>query len=759
MKHITFIFTVAALICSCGRNIVSDIIPEPSEIHMAGGYFHLPDTLETGCPDSSFLSLDKAFKALVPDTEFRLNVSDKGGLTIRKQDGIAEGGYRMKVSRRGILIEAADYGGAVSATATLGQMVSDGRIPCCTIQDSPRFGWRGFMLDVSRHFFSKEEVMDLLETMASYKFNRFHWHLTDDQGWRIEIRKYPELTDNGAWRDPLAHNHDIICARIAESMEDPSYVLDHSKIVIRDGKDVYGGFYSQEDIREIVAYAGALGIEVVPEIDMPGHSLKVVESYPELSCGGVARWGKDFSVPLCPGNDGLLQFAKDVYSEIFSLFPFGYVHIGADEVEQTHWKTCPKCQARIKSEGLADENGLQAWFVKEMQGFFAANGKKLIGWDEIVSGGAPSEATVMWWRGWRPDTRTTAVENGHELIVSSSEFLYLGGEQDRNSLMKVYNWDPVADGLAGHEDKVLGIQAHLWAETVPTFANACNRIFPRLFAVSELAWSDPAQKDAVHFNRRVLLHLRKLEEKGMNYRIPDLSGFCDVNVFVNSVRIDVEKPFEDMTVRYTADGTIPRSSSPIYDSPLTISSNTTLHFRPYTSDGMPGDIFRAEYRKTSYMEPCTETGTATLKPGLKADWYEFRGEACDSITHVPFNGSYVTEGVYIPEEVKGNIGLVFTGYINIPEDGIYSFYTYSDDGSYIRINGEMIVDSDGPHSRMERSGQAALKKGLHAFEARYFDHSGGILEAGFIMPDGRRRLFEAGDFLHTEGHSKTSPEI
>ena len=387
MKHITFIFTVAALICSCGRNIVSDIIPEPSEIHMAGGYFHLPDTLETGCPDSSFLSLDKAFKALVPDTEFRLNVSDKGGLTIRKQDGIAEGGYRMKVSRRGILVEAADYGGAVSATATLGQMVSDGRIPCCTIQDSPRFGWRGFMLDVSRHFFSKEEVMDLLETMASYKFNRFHWHLTDDQGWRIEIRKYPELTDNGAWRDPLAHNHDIICARIAESMEDPSYVLDHSKIVIRDGKEVYGGFYSQEDIREIVAYAGALGIEVVPEIDMPGHSLKVVESYPELSCGGVARWGKDFSVPLCPGNDGLLQFAKDVYSEIFSLFPFGYVHIGADEVEQTHWKTCPKCQARIKSEGLADENGLQAWFIKEMQGFFAANGKKLIGWDEIVSGG------------------------------------------------------------------------------------------------------------------------------------------------------------------------------------------------------------------------------------------------------------------------------------------------------------------------------------------------------------------------------------
>ena len=580
MKHITFIFTVAALICSCGRNIVSDIIPEPSEIHMAGGYFHLPDTLETGCPDSSFLSLDKAFKALVPDTEFRLNVSDKGGLTIRKQDGIAEGGYRMKVSRRGILIEAADYGGAVSATATLGQMVSDGRIPCCTIQDSPRFGWRGFMLDVSRHFFSKEEVMDLLETMASYKFNRFHWHLTDDQGWRIEIRKYPELTDNGAWRDPLAHNHDIICARIAESMEDPSYVLDHSKVVIRDGKEVYGGFYSQEDIREIVAYAGALGIEVVPEIDMPGHSLKVVESYPELSCGGVARWGKDFSVPLCPGNDGLLQFAKDVYSEIFSLFPFGYVHIGADEVEQTHWKTCPKCQARIKSEGLADENGLQAWFVKEMQGFFAANGKKLIGWDEIVSGGAPSEATVMWWRGWRPDTRTTAVENGHELIVSSSEFLYLGGEQDRNSLMKVYNWDPVADGLAGLEEKVLGIQAHLWAETVPTFANACNRIFPRLFAVSELAWSDPALKDAVHFNRRVLLHLRKLEEKGMNYRIPDLSGFCDVNVFVDSVRIDVEKPFEDMTVRYTADGTIPRSSSPIYDSPLTISSNTTLHYRP-----------------------------------------------------------------------------------------------------------------------------------------------------------------------------------
>lgn len=748
MKTISIILCSIALFCSCTRHQVPAIIPAPESVKMSYGECDIPETLTVGCPDSSYLMVQKFAAAMFPGKMIDAKVSGEGFMSIVIDKELDEGAYRLRVRRRGIILETAGYSGSISALATLGQIASGNTIPCCNIEDSPRFGWRGFMLDVSRHFFSKEEVMELLEIMASYKFNRFHWHLTDDQGWRIEIKKYPELTEKGAWRDPITHNHDIRCAQIAETTEDPSYELDRSKMTERDGKKVYGGYYTQDDIREVVAYANSLGIDVIPELDMPGHSLKAIESYPELSCGGSARWGKDFSVPLCLGNDDMIRFAKNVYDEVFRLFPFSYVHIGADEVEQTHWKKCPKCQSRMEAEGLKNTADLQAWFVNEMQEFFKANGKKLIGWDEIISGGAPEGATVMWWRGWRPDTRTEAVEKGHDVIVSSSEYLYISGSQDRNSLMKIYDWDPVADGLNGYEENVLGIQAHLWTEMVPSYSNACNKIFPRLFAVSELAWSNPAGKERDDFRRRVNIHLKRLGSYGINYRIPDISGFCDVNVFIDSLKVEIDKPFEDITVRYTTDGSIPRSSSPVYEGPLTVSKETTLSFRSYTSDGMPGDIYRAEYKQTSYMEPCENIDVKTLQPGLKADWYEFRGEMCDSITTVQFNDSYITEGIYIPEEVKGNIGLVFTGYINIPDDGIYSFYTYSDDGSYIKIDGEMIVDSDGPHSRIERSGQAALKKGLHAIEARYFDHSGGILEAGQIMPDGRRRVFCVKDFMH-----------
>ena len=729
-------------VLSCQRNPIPDIIPIPEDIRMGTGSFRMPSVCAVSLPDSTFMSLIQFAESQFPESDFHLD--GKGEINVVSDTSVEQGAYVLSVTSRRLTIKVADYAGAIAAFATLGQsMDSEGNIPVMKIVDSPRMEWRGFMLDVSRHFFSKDEVKELLSLMATYKFNRFHWHLSDDQGWRIEIKAFPELTSKGAWRDYQTHKHDQICAGIAEENDDPSFVLDASKITDKG----YGGYYTQDDIREVVAYAATLGIDVIPEIDMPGHSLKVVESYPWLSCGAKAGWGQHFSVPLCPGNDEALAFAKAVYSEIFDLFPYGYVHIGADEVERSHWKKCEKCQARMRALGLEDEAGLQAWFVGQMQDFFEANGKTLIGWDEIVAGGVSKDAVVMWWRGWRPDSRTEAVENGNDVIISSSEYLYLSGDQNRNSLMKVYDWDPVADGLSDHENQVLGMQAHVWTELCPSWENACGRIFPRLFAVSETAWSMPSRKDRDGFLKRVNTHLRRFDSQGINYRIPDISGFCDVNVFVDSTTIEISRPFDDVVVRYTLDGSVPRSDSPVYEAPITVKSSAVLHFRPYTSSGMPGDIYRAEYLPASYQEPLLDT-TDELACGLKTDWYEYRGESCDSITTVAFNSSYVTEGIYIPEEVKGNIGLVFEGYVNIPEDGIYSFYTYSDDGSFIKINDEMVVANDGPHSRVEKNGQAALKKGLHKLEARYFDSSGGILEAGFILPDGTRRKFTAGDFFH-----------
>ena len=740
-----FLISAALICCSCHHQPEPHLIPQPQDVSMGRGVYEMPAEFHVVCSDSTYFSLEGFLELLFPKTDVLFRSEGKADMTIEVSEAVeTEGAYSMEISRNGVSVVCGSYQGAVAAAATLAQMTDgNGGLLCAEIQDVPRFEWRGFMLDVSRHFFSVDEVKTLLNIMAAYKLNRFHWHLADDQGWRVEIKSRPELTERGAWRDPMTHNHDVRCERIALEERDPSFSLDRSKL--RDG--MYGGYYTQDDVREVVAHAAALGIDVIPEIDMPGHSLKVVECYPGLSCGGAARWGRHFSVPLCPGNDAVLEFAKDVYREIFGMLPYEYVHLGADEVEQLHWESCRKCQARIRELGLKDEAGLQAWFVREMEKFFAANGKKLIGWDEIVSGGAPEDAVVMWWRDWRPDARTEAFVRGHEMVISFSEYMYLRGDQNRNSLQKVYGWEPMDEEAKEYADRVKGIQTHLWTEMCPSFENACGRIFPRLFAVSEVAWTNPQLKDPEYFDRKVLTHLKGFESHGLNYRIPDLEGFCDRNVFVDSAVVRIFKPFDDIVVRYTTDGSVPGPDSPVYEAPLTVASPVTLCFRAYTSEGMPGDIFRAGYVQSPLREHCRKD-TSGLEPGLKADWYEYRGEACDSITAAPFNSTHITEGIYIPESVKGNIGLVFTGYINVPQDGIYSFYTYSDDGSFIRIDDMTVVENDGPHSRQERSGQAALKKGLHKVEARYFDHSGGILEAGFILEDGTRRPFAAGDFLH-----------
>jgi len=653
------------------------------------------------------------------------------------------GGYRLVVSRHGIRISAGSYGGVIAGIATLGQLVpGDGsrEITALEIEDSPRFAWRGFMLDVARHFFTKEEVLALLDKMAQYKFNKFHWHLTDDQGWRIEIRRYPELTARGAWRDPGKHNNDIVCRQRARDGNDETYLLPAKNFREVEGKNLYGGYYTQEEIREVVAYAAALGIDVIPELDMPGHSLKIIESHPEFSCRGKAGWGETFSTPLCLGNDALLDFCKDIYSEVFDLFPFGFVHLGADEVEKTEWKSCPKCQARIASNGLADEYELQAWFVREMEHYFNAHGRRLIGWDEITRGGLSRSAVVQWWRSWMPGTLTDALENGNRVFLSPSEFMYLSVSQDRDALLKVYNYEPLEGVAEKFSSQIFGVHANLWTEYIPTFDRACYQIFPRFFAASEVAWSQPQLKDDASFVRRVNTHLKRLDADGWYYRIPDLSGFCDENVFVDTTTVEIVKPYDGIEVRYTTDGSIPDTSSLLYTSPVAIASDCTLRFRSYTALGKAGDVVTAHYRKTGLRE-ATVVGRQ-LDEGLSARWYDYKGEACSQIGSAPFKAEYVTSGVYIPHGVSGSIGLIFTGFFEARNDGIYSFYTYTDDGSTLMIGEVTVVDNDGPHPRVGRSGQIALRKGLHPIEVRYFDSNGGILEAGMIDTDGVRRPFD-----------------
>ncbi len=747
--------------CSCGQaNAVPDIIPVPSFVEMGRGHYALPGTVSVACMDSSvfaiedFLRLNLSSEDACPELDMK--TGSRGDIVFLFDGSLdPSGAYTLDVSRGGIRITAGAYPGMVAAVATLGQMLQDGKIPAAKINDSPRFAWRGFMLDAARHFFTADEVKAVLTELARYKFNKFHWHLTDDQGWRIEIKAYPELALNGGYRDPLTHGHDIFTAARAETENDPFSLLPADRLAEKDGRTLYGGYYTQDEIRDVVAYAASLGMDVIPEIDMPGHSLKIIESLPELSCSGKAVWGKDFSVPLCPGNDATLEFARTVFGEVFSLFPYEYVHIGADEVEKSHWQACPKCNARKAACGLKDEHDLQDWFVSEIESYFTVNGKILIGWDEIASkSGFSKDAVVQWWRPWAPANKRNAAVNGNGIILSPNEFYYMDIAQNRNTLMKVYNYEPVDSILEGYEDHVLGIHANLWTEYVTSFETVCNMLFPRMFAVSESAWSAPEMKDAGDFTRRALAHLGRLDARGWNYRIPDPVGFCDSNVYIDSVAVSVSVPLEAAVLRYTSDGSVPGPESAVYTGPVVVKEDCTLKFRPFTSSGTGGCTYSAVYRASDYAQPAfgLDALPESASAGLNVCRYDRKFPDCASITSVAPAAEYVSETVVLPGEPAGDFGLVFRGYVAVPEDGIVSFYTYTDDGSVMTVSGRPAVYNDGLHSREEKSGQVALKKGWHPLEIRYFDHGGGCLEAGFILEDGTRRPFSPSDLCHIKNN-------
>lgn len=432
-------------------------------------------------------------------------------------------------------------------------------------------------------------------------------------------------------------------------------------------------------------------------------------------------------------------------TELFDLFPSQYVHIGGDEVEHTPWETCPDCQQRIRAEKLEGAGELQAWFTRETEQFLAAHGKTLLGWDEITEDGLTPQSAVMWWRSWMPSTLTAALQNGHRVIESPSEFLYLNGELDRNTLGKVYGWEPLPESLRAWEEGLLGIQANMWTEDVPTADAAGERLFPRLLAVAETAWSAPEKRDFADFRRRLPLHLRQLERAGWNYRLDDVEGVCDDNVFIGAATVRLLPP-ESAELYYTLDGTVPDTASQRYTAPFSITDSCTLTLRCYNRRGVAAEIRRASFRPTRYAEPSADAGN--LQNGLLVRWYDYDGDNCADIDEAPLQANFITDSVVIPDGVTGNIGLICDGYIDIPADGIYSFYTYSDDGSTLAIDGRTVVDNDGLHSRTERSGQAALRRGVHSFSLRYFDTNGGVLEAGIIDSEGRRIPFSSRMLKH-----------
>lgn len=434
-------------------------------------------------------------------------------VVLNKDDGLRspafpEGGYRIEITRRGIKIGASDGLGFMYAHQTLEQMTRWGRIKelqCCEIVDVPRFPYRGLHVDVSRHFRSIDFLKKQIDAMAMFKMNRLHLHLTDAAGWRMQIDAYPRLTSFAAWR-PQAVWKEWWAG-------DRHYAQEGQQ-------DAFGGYYTKDELRELVVYAAEKGIEIIPEIEMPSHSEEVLAAYPELGCSGEAYKDSDF----CVGSEEVFEFLETVLTEVMEVFPSEYIHIGGDEAGKQHWKTCPKCQQRMKEEALADVDELQSYMIRRIEEFVRSNGRRIIGWDEILDGGLAPDATVMSWRG--TEGGIEAMNLGHDVIMTPGRYCYLDHAQDAPfrepesiggylPLDSVYVYEPVEVSMP--EDKLhhlLGVQANLWSEYVVTDSHAEYMYWPRAIAVAETGWTLSENKDIKDFRARVLPMLEILREKG-----------------------------------------------------------------------------------------------------------------------------------------------------------------------------------------------------------------------------------------------------
>ena len=510
------------------------IIPLPASMQVGNSDFVLDGnfSIQADTQNPDVVQVAEFFaEALQRVTGFKVSISELAGsaqnsfrmVLNTNDDGLGAEGYNLNVNKNGVELSAHSAAGLFYGVQSLMQLLPENiyakekqnikwTIPFVKISDQPRYAYRGMHLDVCRHFFPVEFIKKYIDILALHKLNVLHLHLTDDQGWRIEIKKYPKLTQISAFRDETLVGH----AR--------------NKPEKYDGKR-YGGFYTQEQIKEIVEYAQDRFITIIPEIEMPGHALAALAAYPQLSCtGGPFKVGQKWGVfedVYCAGNEQVFTFLQDVLSEVVELFPGKYIHIGGDECPKTRWKECKKCQARIKQEGLKDEHELQSYFVQRMEKFLLSKGKRLIGWDEILEGGLAPEATVMSWRGI--DGGIAAAKQGHDVIMTPTTFLYfdyyqgdpkteplaIGGHL---TLKKVYSYEPTPSELTKDEEKyILGAQANVWTEYIPTTEQVEYMALPRMCALAEVVWTPKEKKNWLDFQKRMMTHLKRLDALDVNY--------------------------------------------------------------------------------------------------------------------------------------------------------------------------------------------------------------------------------------------------
>ena len=624
----------------------------------------------------------------------------------------------MGRARRGAWIFLGDSAHGVDCGAKVVALAARNRVD--PFDDQPRFGYRGMHLDVGRHAFPVSFIKRYIDLLARYKFNTFHWHLTEDQGWRIAIERYPRLTDIGSCRPET----------MVEKNFDP---------YVGDGIP-YCGFYTQDEVRDIVAYAADRFVTIVPEIEMPGHSLAALAAYPELACTPGpfevgTRWGV-FDDIYCP-SEATFEFLENVLLEVMAIFPSEFVHIGGDEAPKRRWRESEVAQAVIRREGLEDEHELQSYFIQRIERFLNAQGRRLIGWDEILEGGVAPDATVMSWRGMAGGIE--AARQGHDVIMTPGSHVYFDHYQGDprfeplaiggyTPLEKVYRFEPVPEELTTVEARhVIGAQANVWTEYITTEEHVEYMALPRMLALSEVLWSPVEARDWETFRRRLPGRLLELDQLGVHYRVPEVEGLgVDRLSLAPDYTVSLSTMMPDAVIRYTLDGSDPDTTAARYHAGLVIpvpEEGVVVTARAFLPRGRTSPTTAATIRRGT-LRPAVEVDTTSLQPGLRYQYFDARLRSLDQlgapteervVSHVGLAGDEPPEGFAVRLS-----GLLFVG-----SDGVYQFELLSDDGSRLWLADTLVVDHDGLHSARAKRGMVALAAGYHPIRIEYFQAGGG----------------------------------
>ena len=633
MKHILLstIALISVLSCTKPEPASINVVPYPNKVEMKAGAFNLAgaDLFYGEDLDDASKNIISAFAgqlSKVTGTESGVMEGKTGkGIVFTLDTTMPCEAYKLKIKGNGIQVKASDMRGFNYAVQTIKQMLpveiygsglaenKEWTVKCCVIEDAPRFQYRGQHLDEARHFYGIDEVKKILDLMEIHKMNTMHWHLTDDQGWRIEIKKYPNLTDIGSIRKETLVGH-----------------INWSRTF--DGKPYgMGMWYTQEQIREIIDYAAAKGITIIPEIDLPGHMLAALAAYPQYGCTGGpydvwGMWGIADDV-LCAGKEDTMLFLEDILAEVADLFPAEYIHIGGDECPKVRWESCPLCQAKIKELGLKDdekfhaEHYLQSYVMKRMSDFLGARGKKVIGWDEILEGEVAENAVVMSWRGTEGGIQ--AAQLGHDAVMTPNTYCYIDFYQALDSeneplgqggylpVEKVYSYEPFIDEMTEEQKKhIIGVQTNLWTEYIPTAEHLEYMLLPRMTAVSEVQWCNADNKDWIRFRESADNFCAIYEQLGFNYatHIFRTTGFVTVDNAKSAVLMNFETQ-GNAPIRYTTDGSEPTENSALYEGPIKVEGSCVIKGKAFR-ENIQDKVFSKEFKAHKAMGKTAVLGTA-----------------------------------------------------------------------------------------------------------------------------------------------------